>query len=79
MSIVEAVENSCLNNEQKVLAIVTDSVYPSLWIYSKSARIINVNNYKAMKYSFNQMKELIQKTLLTDKKKGRASNDKCAL
>lgn len=42
--------------QQKVLTIKTSSVHPKLGIYFKSARLIDVDSYKAMEHSFNQIK-----------------------
>jgi len=74
--IVNGILNSNINIKQQVLALRKASLHPLVRCLFKSAGLIDDKQYETMKYMAKQMETLIKLARTTDKKKGRAKNDK---
>ena len=79
LAIVDVILNSKLNEQQLVLALRKASTHHSVRRIFKSAGLIDIPEYKIMMHLAGQMKGIMAIARTTEKKQGRANDDKCGL
>jgi len=79
LKITTGILNLNLNKKQQVVALRKASIHPLVRRLFKSAGLIDVNEYETMKYMAKQMERLIKLARQTEKKQGRANDDRRGL
>ena len=75
-NIIKAILNPNLNKHQQVLALRKASTHIKLALHFKSAGLIDNKEYETLKHMAGQARSLVKHAMDTNKKKGRANDDK---